>query len=75
MYVFREHTHAHRYTSMHTLRWRGKGRGRERSSSEFHVEHKPIVGLDPTIPRSWPEPKSRVGHPTEPPGTPVLANL
>ena len=43
---------------------RGRRRGRE-SSSRFHAEHEPNVGLDLTTLRSSPELKSKVGRLTD----------
>ena len=43
---------------------RGKQRGRERISSTFPTEWGAQHEAQPQTPRSWPEPKPRVSHPT-----------
>ena len=52
---------------MHTYKGRGeepRERERESQANDSLVSSEPDMGLDPTTPRSWPEPKPRAGSPT-----------
>jgi len=43
---------------------RGRGRGRERGEAVSPPSREPYTGLNLRTPRSWPEPKPRVGGST-----------